>query len=258
MKLLFTSDWHLDHITASKPRLSEIRDAADQTVESAIKEGISHWFFLGDLMDPDCGSVSYRALEYAASVAIRLGKAGIYSHWLAGNHDVIEDGTGSTTLTPLKPLQDSGRIFVYERAFTGYAGTESIEDPPFEGAEVDGWVPQAAPLLHVVALPFAATSHAYEPEKIIESTMPSKVPMIIIGHLNVAGVIPGEETNEMPRGREVMFPREAIRKHLPNAILFNGHYHRRQVHDGVHIPGSLARLTFGEEQHHPGYLIVEV
>jgi DNA repair exonuclease SbcCD nuclease subunit len=43
----------------------------------------------------------------------------------------------------------------------------------------------------------------------------------------------------------------------------NGHYHRAQVHAGehgvtVHIPGSLARLTFSEEKNAPGYMLLEV
>lgn len=240
MKLLFTSDWHLDHVTAGKSRFDEVCNAVDETVRTAIQEKCDHYFFLGDLMDPDSGSVTYRALKFANGVMRRLRDAEITSHWLAGNHDVVEDGYGTTTLTPLCSLGRHLFAHVYEYP----------EVNVFSG-------------LTIVALPFTATSHAYDPGAFIKQASVrvesiANVPTVVIGHLNVVGVIPGEETNEMPRGREVVFPREQIRNFLPNAHLFHGHYHRRQVHDGVHIPGALARLTFGEELHDPGYMLVEI
>jgi hypothetical protein len=42
------------------------------------------------------------------------------------------------------------------------------------------------------------------------------------------------------------------------ARLFNGHYHRRQTFRGITIPGALERLTRGEIEHEPGFLIVDV
>ncbi len=40
--------------------------------------------------------------------------------------------------------------------------------------------------------------------------------------------------------------------------MVHGHYHQQQVFDGIHIPGSLARLTAGEEKHRPSFLVLEV
>jgi len=235
MKLLFTSDWHLDHVTAGKSRFDEVCSAVDETVRTAVQEKCDHYFFLGDLMDPDSGSVTYRALKFVNNTMKWLREQEIISHWLVGNHDVIEDGLGTTTLTPLATAMNT---YVYEH-------------------------PQLSQFSNftVLALPFTPTSHAYIPGDFIKSSakrITPSTPVVVIGHLNIAGVIPGEETYEMPRGREVVFPREEIRNYLPNAYLFNGHYHRRQIHDGVHIPGALARLTFGEERHAPGYMIVEI
>jgi hypothetical protein len=113
--------------------------------------------------------------------------------------------------------------------------------------------------LKLLALPFTATSHTYDPEEVVRraarETMP---PDMVVGHLSVEGVQLGEETTDMPRGRDIIFPREVLRQLLPSAFLANGHYHKMQVHDGVHIPGSLARLTFGAVDHKPGFMIVEV
>jgi DNA repair exonuclease SbcCD nuclease subunit len=238
VKILFSSDWHLDHVTAGKARFDEVCDAVDETVRAAVEARCSHYFFLGDLMDHDSGSVTYRALEFVGRTMRWLQTERITSHWLAGNHDVVEDGRGTTTLTPLNAFQAPSLTYVYER--------------PEVVAFSD---------LTVVALPYTATSHAYDPVAYVQGVAKGcskEVPTIVIGHLCVAGVIPGEETLEMPRGRDVVFPRTALRECLPEARLFNGHYHKRQVHDGVHIPGSLARLTFGEQGHVPGYLVVEV
>ena len=74
------------------------------------------------------------------------------------------------------------------------------------------------------------------------------------------GIHPGSETEDMPRGREVLFPGEQTRGAVAR---MNGHYHARQTHglgDGgpdVIIPGSLARLGFGEESNEPGFLLVD-
>jgi DNA repair exonuclease SbcCD nuclease subunit len=78
----------------------------------------------------------------------------------------------------------------------------------------------------------------------------------VAGHLSVPGVVPGEEVTEMPRGRDIRFPIEAC---AGVDLLMNGHIHRRQVSpDGVVIPGSLAKLTFSEEENTPGFLIIDV
>jgi len=59
----------------------------------------------------------------------------------------------------------------------------------------------------------------------------------------------------MPRGRGIPLPLEQLRG---AKAIFNGHFHRRQKIGPVWIPGSLARLTFCEEKHEPGYLVAEV
>lgn len=60
----------------------------------------------------------------------------------------------------------------------------------------------------------------------------------------------------MPRGRDVYYPVKALRKLKNQQLLVNGHYHRRMVtDDDIHVPGTLARLTFGEEDNQPSYSI---
>jgi DNA repair exonuclease SbcCD nuclease subunit len=238
MKIVVSSDWHLDHVTHGVARFAELRDAAHHTVDVAIAEGAEAYVFAGDLCDPDSGSCVFRAVQVAIEVAQRLKARKIQSIWVAGNHDVIEDGSGDTTLSPMRALgcDDPGSC----------AWAFVVEQPR---------VIELMTRKTILCLPFAATSHGYDVEKFVKATAPGNI--LSVSHLNVPGVIPGEETTEMPRGREVLLPTELV-KTKANLVL-NGHYHRQQMTaDGVWIPGSLARLTFGEEGNLPGFLVMEV
>ncbi len=246
MKIVVTSDWHLDHVTHGVRRFGELRDAVHRSVSTAIEIKASAYLFLGDLCDPDSGSSTFRATEVAIEAAQRLAGAKIDSIWLAGNHDVIEDGSGDTTLSPLRALAADD---VGAEPFVTV-----VERPKVVSI---GYGPGAA--FDVLCLPFCATSHAYDVAKTVEQLAdPSqREDTISISHLNVPGVVPGEETTEMPRGREVVLPTELVKARAKRVI--NGHYHRQQrTADGVWIPGSLARLTFGEEGNRPGFLVMEV
>ena len=238
MKIVVSSDWHLDHVSHGVPRLPEIGAAAFEVVDYAIAQKADAFLFLGDLCDPDSGSSVFRCVSVALEVARRLSKAGIDSHWIAGNHDVIEDGSGDTTLRPLMGCADG--VSVYERP-----GRANL-------------VPRSGAVFQLIALPFTATGFGYDPALEVRRFRTDKAEnMIVAAHLAVPGVEPGEETTELPRGREVVLPVAEIRPYAKTIL--NGHYHRQQRSpDGVWIPGSLARLTFCEERNHPGFLVLEV
>jgi DNA repair exonuclease SbcCD nuclease subunit len=243
-KLVVSSDWHLDAVTAGVRRLSDLRVALSTILNrvQAEKDAGHHVLslFLGDLCDPDSGTPVWAAICTALAFLTKLGTIGVPSVWLAGNHDVIEDGSGVTTISPL------ARLF------------------PFTGRVVEGPESWVDGNLVFLALPFTAKSHAYNPALYVSEVLPviwelhPEKTLVVLGHLNIAGVVPGEETTEMPRGREVAFPLDEINKWPGEKVLLHGHYHRQQVFNGVHIPGALERLTFGEEGHQPGFLVVEV
>ena len=247
MKILVTGDWHTDAITAGVDRAEDVATAIGETVEAAIREEVDLYLFLGDLCDPD-GVRSHRAAALGVHTAARLRHYGIASRWLVGNHDVIEDGSGSHTLAGISALSFGQRL--------GREDAKVYDAPTVEAIGARG-----GPGVDLVALPFTPRSHAYDPAAFIEE-LPGRVgaamPVLIAGHLNIEGIGPGSETLDMPRGRDVFFPVEACRKRFPNALLLNGHYHTRQIFNGIVIPGSLERLTFGEERNEPGYLIVEI
>ncbi len=232
-KLVLSSDWHGDVITQGVDRYPEVEDSVEESVTYAIYNEADAYFFCGDLTDPHTAR-SHRAVALAHKTAARLRDAGIPSYWLVGNHDVVEDGTGANTLMSLSSVatvMDSPRWFMMGRGN----------------------------LLNVISLPFTPSSHRYDPVEFIEGLeIDNDFPILIPGHLNLQGITPGSETTDMPRGREVYWPMDAIRKKFPKAICIGGHYHERQVYDGVHIVGSIARLTYGEGDNDVGYLEVNI
>jgi DNA repair exonuclease SbcCD nuclease subunit len=148
----------------------------------------------------------------------------------------LEDGIGDTTLSPLRGLHRDDFVHVVERPKRVVIGD-----------------------VHFACLPFTASSHGYDvEEKLREMTAASPRPRtVVLSHLNVPGIVPGEETTEMPRGREITLPEKLA--HERACLVLQGHFHRRQTTPlGTRVVGSLARLTFGEENNRPGFLVVEV
>lgn len=237
MKIAISSDWHLDATTAGVDRYQDICTALDH-LELAIRdEQVDLFLFLGDLTDPDSPR-AWRAVARAIEFERMLRDHEVGSLWLVGNHDVVEDGHGSHVLLPLRAA--GARVVDIPNA-TNLGGTD------------------------VIAFPYTPRSLSYDPKVYLEHLRFDRAPgtTLVVGHLNVEGIEPGSESSEFARGREVFLPVDSLVKELGSDLLvFNGHYHRRQTFSRagveVHVPGSLARLTRGERENSPGYLIVEV
>ena len=237
MKAIITSDWHLDASTAGMPRFLDVFDAVQDAVRLAVDMKVDAFIFVGDLTDPDTQR-SHASVGVAVEVAANLWfEHGIASRWVVGNHDVIEDGSGSHTLAALRGLEQGlggNGIRVY--------GAPTCE--LFDGVSI-------------VALPFTARSHAYDPAVFVREVEVESTRVVVLSHLNIEGIESGSESSEMPRGREVFLPIGEIRKRWPKAIVVNGHYHKRQTFNGIEVTGSLERLTFGEQDNDPGFLVLE-
>lgn len=189
--------------------------------------------FLGDLCDPDSPNLirCIRRMQYFVN---RLSHDGGIGSWLlAGNHDVLEDGHGTTVLDPIG--SDAGVM----------ASPMAIQ--PFE------------PGPKFAFLPYVPIAMAYDPEEVVRGWhREGFVPDLIAGHLMLDGISAGSETEDFPRGRDVFFPIDLCRELFPDAIMIAGHYHRRQVYRGVHVVGSLVNLTRAEAGNEPGFLEIEI
>lgn len=245
MLIFVASDWHADASTSGLDRFDEIRDAAHRVARAAAEakyhDGGSAFVFGGDLCDPDT-TRAFRAVGLAIEIALYLSRHGVPSVWIAGNHDTIENDRGATVLEPLARVSEGHgcRAPIYVLEEPGTVGLVGVD---------------------LVALPHVARARSYDPEAFVERVnVPSPSRVLVVGHLTVPGADRGSESDDFARGRDLVFPVEACRRRWgDHAILANGHYHRAQTtREGVHIPGSLARLRHDEERHEPGYLVIEV
>lgn len=236
-RIVVVSDLHLDQSTAGVDRYDDIANVLWDAKEHAIKVQANGFLFLGDLADPHTVR-SHRAVNALASCAYQLRPWNIPVGIIPGNHDVIEDGSGRTILDSLRWVE--GVTVWLDPMATSFAGVD------------------------LMALPFTPTSRNYDPAEFVYGQhdagwgLNQNHEPLIIGHLNLEGITPGSETTDMPRGRDVYWPVDALKECYPNALLVGGHYHTPQTFNGVRIVGSAVRLRFDEAEGNPGFVTLEL
>lgn len=244
MRIVVCSDLHLDWVSSGVSRFEEVSAAVDRTVDAAIERDADAWMFLGDAGNPDSGSCVFRCLDVLVRAAVRNREQNIRTIMLAGNHDTIEDGRSDTFLSPLRSLP----------------GVDVIEAPRSltlrdrSGAEVQ-----------LLGLPYASTSNDYDPAAAVDRECGGKGTLLVVEHLCVRGIVPGSETEDMPRGRNVWFPDDevAVVARRRRTIVLGGHYHKGQVHETpsglpVQIVGAPARFKHSEETNSPRFLVADI
>jgi DNA repair exonuclease SbcCD nuclease subunit len=239
-RILVTSDWHVDAVTAGVSRYVEIGQLVEQIISIIKKEKVDHFFHLGDVFDPGSSSEAvWSSFIISSALAIQDALRG-RSLWIAGNHDVLERREIMTVLSPLRhAMRDNHRIRVSEKPELVDFGD-----------------------IQILTLPFVARS-ADSATMIDDAISASRgrTELVVVGHLSIPGITPGSE-EEMLRGRDIIFPAEKVASLSPRIVL-NGHYHRPQVvtYRGldIRIVGAPARMTFGEIDPDPrGFLVVDL
>ena len=234
MKIVVCGDWHLDWMTAGVERFDEVAAAVNQAINYAAQHA-DLFVFLGDLCDPESPR-AWRACAFALERATALS---IPSVWIPGNHDVVDDGHGTTTLSPLAAIEDD-RIQVAEAPVVLTFGE-----------------------VQVLCFPYVSRANLYDPEDVVRKMPATGGPVVMLSHLCLESAGQGSESAEMARGREMFLPAKAlVERDLNVAVVLNGHYHQRQevVEHGLKVQcaGSLAKLTRGERHNAPAFLVVEV
>lgn len=272
MKLLLTSDWHLDAITGGHDRWPEL-DAYLHEIERAIeKHNVDVFAFLGDACDPGTSQEARwhaEILGWAYRLTLKLEA----SIWIAGNHDVLETsnaGQPCTILSPLARLVKEASEDPHGLPSDVLNRIHVIETPRVVRVEL----PSRNEKLAIVGLPYMARAVASaEPDAYGVAIDVARYlgatagwPCVVLGHLMLEGMVPGSET-EMLRGRDIPLPIGELGELNP-LLVANGHYHRREVvrrtygeskHLDVQIVGAPVHMTFGERDDGArGFLIVEV
>lgn len=250
MKVLLTSDWHLDATTAGVRRLDEFRDYLREVVDTANAERVDAILVLGDYFNPGGMDAHGLTCHLMSAAHVLAGAAPVVM--LAGNHDVVETSEGWTTLSPLWLASNAGYPWNVEQVHVAQLPATIL---------VNG--------IAVLCLPYTAASIADDAAaglrdaiKDAATMVAEGAPLVVIGHLSVPGAILSSESREMARGRDLDFPFEMVAGLRP-VLVANGHYHRAQTVTGpngleVLIPGSPWRVTFGEsEDTDKGFTIVE-
>lgn len=255
MKLLVTSDWHLDAVTLGHPRRPELLAYLQRVKRDIVEQAVDLVVVAGDMCDPG----SMLASLYAADIireyrelaaATRLNKLVA----IAGNHDVIETDRPLTTLSPaVACFEDHGVRVAETPSVISIAGVAFLLLPYVARA---WWDSEARG--HCDPGPAAMLDDAFERAAEMKK---SGCPLVGVSHLTVEGARIGSETAEMSRGRDVDLPVERIAALKPD-LWFNGHYHAPQIvaFPGltVHIPGSPLSYSTDDPSAGKGYLIAEV
>jgi DNA repair exonuclease SbcCD nuclease subunit len=249
MRILIWSDAHLDASTAGMARFEDVQQAMNEVTAYAINKNTrcDAVVFAGDLCDPDAGTVVLRAVDAALQMVKSLLYSAVEVAMIPGNHDVVDDCHGRSTLTPLRVLDVGRETFAAE--------LHLVET-----------YPRIVSVGHadLLMLPYPPRTMRYDPAEAAAELLDERTkrlaqprPLLAIGHLQLEGAALGSETTDMSRGADVPYPVEVLRRYNV-AAMFNGHYHQRQEVQGVICPGSLERLRFDEEKNRPGWAVVEV
>jgi exonuclease SbcD len=250
VKLLVTSDWHIDAVTFGVPRRRELL-AYTQKLRTVIRdEAVDVVIVAGDMFDPG----GMLGSQYAADVINEFRSLAHLTRTrtllaIAGNHDVVETDQLVTTLTPAACAfaeSTADRIYVAERpTLLSFDGVSFL-------------------LLPYVARAYgerSATAFEAARQLVEQSGTEERRRLVVVGHLTIPGARMGSESHELARGRDDNFPVERIAALKPD-LVFNGHYHRPQIVDvgpfEIVIPGSPLSFATDDEAQGKGFVLAEI
>ena len=250
MRMIVSSDWHLDAVTAGVRRYDEHFEYAQALEKITREQSIDLLVLLGDFFDPG-SMVAHKCERFLFDAVGRLSEF-TRVVLIAGNHDVVEGSDHPTTV--LSAMRQATCYGFGDGAVT------VVEEPGVY--DFDGKV-------RLVCLPYVSRALRYLYSESSRGFWASatmgpgdELPIVVCGHLTVAGADLGSESEEFARGTELDFPATRVAELNPAAV-FNGHYHKPQTVKlggvDIVIPGSPQRLTFAETgDYKKGFLVVDV
>lgn len=243
MKILTTSDWHADAVTAGVSRYQEAKRSVMQMVKAAIDENVDVFVFAGDLSNPGRQARTIDSISLAVWASAQLTANKIHNIWIAGNHDVVDTDSYSSTVKPIG-MMSSHYIRVFDSPGVTRIGNRSFLALPY--------VPKS--LGHLYADPKSTIDLDGEMEK------HNWKETIVVSHMtaiDLEGLELGTESTDLAYGKSYKLPLSELRaRGVP--LVIQGHFHKHQIIGNLFIPGAIARFGFGEMKHAPKYHIIEI
>jgi exonuclease SbcD len=275
MKIVHTADLHIgmelhgpmNPTTGLARRLEDFLASLDRIVDAAIAERADLVIMAGDIYKGRDPTPTHQR-EFAKRV-MRLTRESIPLVLLAGNHDLPNAENRATSIDIFRALDVAGvrvaRAVDVERIDTP-AGPVLVATLP--------WVPRSTLLTRALARGAPMEEIEREMVGLIANTVDelaglvegmradpalAQAPAILVAHVHAQEARDGAE-RLLTVGTDPLIPIERLALQAFDYVAL-GHIHAHQVlmrHPAAVYPGSIERVSFGEEREAKGYVLAEV
>lgn len=272
MRIAHTSDWHAGRVFRQVPRLPEMEQILERFGDDLEHENVDLLLVSGDVFDT--GAPSARAEGLVFSFFKRVGRAGIRTVVIAGNHD------NAARMEAWGRLAELVNVTVVDRPRTrAGGGLVEVQTRAGERALVAA-VPFASPRLFVSALDMAMGTESSSGERVAGDTVarrsyadglagvvshlaegfaPDAVNLLML-HTHLVGAAFSGSERQVHLGSDWAAVPEAIPGRAQYVAL--GHLHRSQRVEAAPAPtfysGSPLQLDFGEVGEEKSWRLVEL
>lgn len=261
MRIVHTSDWHAGRIWKSRSRLAELRDILEHLAGFIERERIDLVLMSGDVFDS--ASPSAEAERAVSEFFKRLGRAGVASVVVAGNHDnparleawgLLAEFVGVRTLGLPKRRTEGGLIELETKS-----GERScIAAVPFAPV---GRLVEALTLAHDET---AARQHYADAMQRIFAHLAegfrADAVNLAVGHSHVSGAKPTGSERVVTLGDDWAATPQSLPSTAQYVALGHIHQPQRVQAAGPHTEyaGSPTQLDFGEVGQQKTFAVVDV
>ncbi len=267
VRLLHFADLHLgaesygrfDPDTGLSTRLADFLAALDRVVDYALNNDVHLVLFAGDAYKT-CDPSPTHQREFARRIG-SLGRAGIPTVLLTGNHDVPNARGRANTVEIFEALA-AENVYVAGRPETLHLDTRG---GPIQIVTLP-WFNRSTLLTRDEhrneALGDIAETIIEKLERIVGAqvkALDAGVPTVFLAHGTVFGSVYSSERKTM-LGQELILPAGLCNNPAFDYVAL-GHIHKHQVlstQPPVVYSGSVERIDFGEESEEKGFIVAEV
>ncbi|WP_428385882.1 metallophosphoesterase family protein, partial [Methylocystis sp.] len=261
IRLLHTADWHLGATLQGWSREAEHRAALAQLVGVAKERAVDAVVVAGDVFDSLNPSADAQRLLYETLRDLRGACPHARIVLIAGNHDPAARLEAPRALFEMADVVSIGAFARREGAFDARAHLLPVRN---RRGEVGAYI-LALPYPRAVDLPVANENPAGAVREMYREAVEGArreigtAPLIVTGHLHVAGAIESEGAERrIIVGGEHALPPDVFAPDIAYVAL--GHLHRRQSvgRETIRYSGSLIPMSKTEIDYAHGVSIVDI